>query len=123
VGLNSQLTQVDERSSECGFKENLDRKEFEYLEEIDGLQRRIEDINKITALTQKGIDEKLAENKNLQKNTQLLSEKKLRVAQMEKRSELLGGSLDCFVDHEKTLKYCIEKSHSGFINLENIKQL
>ena len=27
---NSQLTTVEERTSECGFKEDLDRKEFQY---------------------------------------------------------------------------------------------
>jgi hypothetical protein len=33
-----QLYRIDEKSSECGFKEDLDRKEFEYEDKINNLE-------------------------------------------------------------------------------------
>lgn len=47
----NQLQQIEERTSEDGFKENIDRKEYLLKNEIDQLERRIEDIQRITALT------------------------------------------------------------------------
>ena len=49
--FSTQLTIVDERASESGFKEELDRKEFDLLDEIDTLEKRIEDVKGIVELT------------------------------------------------------------------------
>ena len=54
--IQSQLTVVDEHTSECGFKEDLDRKEFHYKDEIDALKTQIEDKKSINELTLKDID-------------------------------------------------------------------
>ena len=42
--MNSQLNQIDERTSEGGYKEGLDRKEFMYQEQIQNLKSRVADI-------------------------------------------------------------------------------
>jgi hypothetical protein len=36
-----QLSRIDEKSSECGFKEDLDRKEFDYQDRIQTLELNI----------------------------------------------------------------------------------
>ena len=54
--MNLQLTQVDERKSEDGFKVDMDQKEYEYREKIEVLQKRIDDIKRITQLTQREIE-------------------------------------------------------------------
>ena len=54
--FSTQLSVVDERASETGFKEDLDRKEFDLFEEIDNLEKRIHDIKGIVELTQKDIE-------------------------------------------------------------------
>jgi len=51
----STLAVIDERTTESGFNEALDRKEEEYKMKIQALERRIEDINGITNLTREGI--------------------------------------------------------------------
>lgn len=52
----TQLTVVDERASETGFKEDLDRKEFDLMDQIDNLEKRIRDMKGIVELTQKDIE-------------------------------------------------------------------
>ena len=54
--VNSQLNQIDERTSECGYKEDLDRKKFMYEEQIVTLKNRIKDIKMISQLTQDEVD-------------------------------------------------------------------
>ena len=54
--FSTQLTVVDERASECGFKEELDRKEFDLMDEISTLEKRIDDVKGIVELTQKDIE-------------------------------------------------------------------
>lgn len=68
VTIQSQLTQVDERTSEGGFKEALDRKEFVYMEQIDSLNSRIDDIKKITELTEIEIQNIHKQNEDIVKN-------------------------------------------------------
>jgi hypothetical protein len=54
-GGAGQLPQIDERTSECGFKEDLDRKEFMYLNEIELLKKRKSDLSSIISLTREDI--------------------------------------------------------------------
>lgn len=54
--FSTQLSVVDERASETGFKEDLDRKEFDLLDEIENLEKRIRDVQGIVDLTQKDIE-------------------------------------------------------------------
>ena len=73
IGLyNSRLTQVDEMTSECGFKEEIDRKEFQYQEDIEHLQEQIKDINLISSLTQGEIDNIMRQNEDFEMNKQLI---------------------------------------------------
>ena len=57
MGFGHQLTVVEERTSENGFKEDLDlsmlrdRKEFQLTDQIDNLEKRIKDIRGIKELT------------------------------------------------------------------------
>ena len=59
-------------TSECGFKEEIDRKEFQYKEEIETLQIRIKDINLISSLTQAEIDNIMRQNEDFEKNNQII---------------------------------------------------
>jgi hypothetical protein len=54
--IGSQLTVVEERTSENGFKEDLDRREFELTDQIENLEKRIEDIRGISKLTRTDIE-------------------------------------------------------------------
>ena len=83
VTVQSQLTQVDERTSEGGFKEALDRKEFVYMEQIDSLTSRIDDIKKITELTEIEIQNIHKQNEDIVKNQQIILEKTYQIEQME----------------------------------------
>ena len=74
-GLENQLTQVDERTSEGGFKEALDRKEFEYMEQVDTLTKRIDDIKRITELTKVEIENIHKQNEDITKNEAIILEK------------------------------------------------
>jgi hypothetical protein len=49
------LAVIEERTTESGFNEALDRKEEEYKMKIEALEKRIEDINGITNLTREEI--------------------------------------------------------------------
>lgn len=60
----NQLQQIEERTSEDGFKESIDRKEYLYETEITQLKNRIEDIKRITNLTQQEISNILNQNDN-----------------------------------------------------------
>jgi hypothetical protein len=68
VLFSGQLTSIAERSSECGFKEDLDRKEFEYMDRIGDLNDNIEDIKQIIQLTSEQIESIKQHNLELQKN-------------------------------------------------------
>ena len=53
IGIpNSQLTCIDERTSESGFKDVIDRKEFEYQYEIQKINKKIDDFDNVTTLIQ-----------------------------------------------------------------------
>ena len=70
--MNSQLNQIDERTSEGGYKEDLDRKQFLYQEQISTLKSRIADINMISKLTQDEVDNIRRQNEEVTKNQELL---------------------------------------------------
>ena len=53
--MNTNLTQVDERTSESGFKDAIDRQEFQYKDKIEKLEKKIEDVDKVTDLINKEI--------------------------------------------------------------------
>jgi molecular chaperone GrpE (heat shock protein) len=69
------LTVVEERTSECGFKEDLDRKEFLLKDKIKNLDKRIEDLTSICELTQEDIDNIHKQNEDIEKNKQIIKEK------------------------------------------------
>lgn len=69
------MTVVEERTSECGFKEDLDRKEFLLKDKIKNLDKRIEDLTSICELTQEDIDNIHKQNEDIEKNKQIIKEK------------------------------------------------
>ena len=105
--VHSQLTQVDERTSEGGFKEVLDRKEFEYYESVNTLTSRIDDIKKITELTQMEISNIHKQNEDIEKNQQRILSKTYEIEQMDKKDSKLSEVLDILYKHESTLKFVI----------------
>lgn len=69
------MTTVEERTSECGFKEDLDRKEFEYQSQIDHLRSNITDIECIIDLTRSEIANIQTQNLELEQNKKILEDK------------------------------------------------
>lgn len=70
---------IAEKSSECGFKEDLDRKEFEYLDEIEYLQKCIDDISNVKNLTEDHIQEIQQHSMENKKNKMILAFKTERL--------------------------------------------
>ena len=85
--MNSQLNQIDERTSEGGYKEGLDRKEFMYQEQIQNLKSRVADIQMITKLTQEEIENMRKQNEDVAKNQELLALKTKQADLFKKKDE------------------------------------
>ena len=95
-------------TSECGFKEEIDRKEFQYKEEIETLQIRIKDINLISSLTQAEIDNIMRQNEDFEKNNQIIEMRQKQIKQMEQKDQQLSDVIEIFIKQEKTLKDVIQ---------------
>ena len=95
-------------TSECGFKEEIDRKEFQYKEEIETFQNRIKDINLISSLTQAEIDNIMRQNEDFEKNNQIIEMRQKQIKQMEQKDQQLSDVIEIFIKQEKTLKDVIQ---------------
>ena len=73
LAANNQLGHIEERSSEDGFKEGIDRKEYLYKQEVNKLESRINDIKRITELTQSEVTNILNQNDNSEQKQQLIA--------------------------------------------------
>ena len=77
------------------------------MEQIDSLNSRIEDIKKITELTEIEIQNIHKQNEDLVKNQQIILEKTYQIEQMEIKDKKLEKVLDVLYMNENTLKFVI----------------
>jgi hypothetical protein len=77
------------------------------MEQIDSLNSRIEDIKKITELTEIEIQNIHKQNEDIVKNQQIILEKTYQIEQMEIKDKKLEKVLDVLYMNENTLKFVI----------------
>ena len=109
LAANNQLGHIEERSSEDGFKEGIDHKEYLYKQEVNKLESRINDIKRITELTQSEVTNILNQNDNSEQKQQLIAQKKAEIEHMEGRENQLTQVLNILIDDEKTLGFCLKE--------------
>ena len=73
------------------------------MEQIDSLNSRIEDIKKITELTEIEIQNIHKQNEDIVKNQQIILEKTYQIEQMEIKDKKLEKVLDVLYMNENTL--------------------
>ena len=77
------------------------------MEQIDSLNSRIDDIKKITELTEIEIQNIHKQNADIVKNQQIILEKTYQIEQMETKDKNLEKVLDVLYMNENTLKFVI----------------
>ena len=77
------------------------------MEQIDSLTSRIDDIKKITELTEIEIQNIHKQNEDIVKNQQIILEKTYQIEQMEIKDKKLEKVLDVLYMNENTLKFVI----------------
>lgn len=77
------------------------------MEQIDSLNSRIDDIKKITELTEIEIQNIHKQNEDIVKNQQIILEKTYQIEQMEIKDKKLEKVLDVLYMNENTLKFVI----------------
>ena len=123
IGIpNSQLTCIDERTSESGFKDVIDRKEFEYQYEIQKINHKITDFDSVTTLIKEQIEHIHNFNQDIQKNKRIIAEKTIKIDEMQKRDDKLSNVMDILIKNEKTLLACGQRNLKS-INKQSIDEL
>lgn len=111
---------VDERTSENGFTEVLDRKEFHYQNQIDNYQKHIDDLKGIIDLTRKDIETIHKQNEDIEKNKEIIKEKSAQIAKMEEKDASLDKAIEILFRYEKALTYCIQNNQNQYLNLDSL---